>query len=30
VDDPGNERMLLFGGRDTTGLQPDVWSLDLP
>jgi hypothetical protein len=30
VDDPGNERMLLFGGRDATGLQPDVWSLDLP
>ena len=30
VDDPGNERMLLFGGWDGSVLREDVWSLDLP
>jgi hypothetical protein len=30
VDDPGNERMLLFGGWDGVALEDDVWSVDLP
>jgi hypothetical protein len=30
VDDPAGERMLLFAGRDASGVQADVWTLDLP
>lgn len=30
VDDPGGERMLLFGGRVATGPVDDVWSVSPP
>ena len=30
VDDPAAERLILFGGRDGTGVLDELWQLDLP
>ena len=30
VDDPGGERLLLYGGREATGPVDDVWSVSPP
>ena len=30
IDDPGGERLVLFGGAATSGMLGDLWALDLP